>query len=173
MPDVAAAAHGGVDAATLAALAAFPARLAEFYAAVPPARRDWRPPSWDGVPSEPFSPIEQVCHVRDIEIDGYHVRIARTRTEHEPVLANIDGETLAVDRAYARDDAQAALAAFAVARAQTLTTIAAIRTDEWERSAVFEGRRITLRGLVHLLCSHDQQHLAGLQWLLAAMDGIK
>jgi hypothetical protein len=27
-----------------------------------------------------------------------------------------------------------------------------------------------LRGLVHLLCSHDQQHLAGLHWLLAKID---
>src|SRR5579859_7695475 len=115
-------AHGnaGIDAATLAALAAFPARLAEFYAAVPPDRIDWRPPSWDGVPSEPFSPIEQVCHVRDIEIDGYHVRFARTRAEPEPTLANIDGEALAHERGYARDDAQAALAAFAAARAKTL-----------------------------------------------------
>jgi hypothetical protein len=26
---------------------------------------------------------------------------------------------------------------------------------------------VTVRGLVHNLCSHDQQHLAGLQWLLA------
>jgi hypothetical protein len=25
---------------------------------------------------------------------------------------------------------------------------------------------VTLRGLIHYLCSHDQQHLAGLQWLL-------
>ena len=159
----------GVDAATLAALAAFPARLAEFYAAVPRERIDWRPPSWDGVPSEPFSPIEQVCHVRDIEIDGYHVRLARTRAESEPELASIDGEALAIERGYARDDAGAALAAFAAARAQTLKSLASVAPSEWSRSAMFEGRRITLRGLVHLLCSHDQQHLAGLQWLLARM----
>jgi len=160
---------GGIDAATLAALAAFPARLAEFYAAVPRAHIDWRPASWDGVPSEPFSPIEQVCHVRDIEIDGYHVRLARTRAESEPTLANIDGEALAVERDYARDDAGAALAAFAAARAKTLALIDGIAPSEWSRGAMFEGRRITLRGLVHLLCSHDQQHLAGLQWLMARM----
>ena len=36
-----------------------------------------------------------------------------------------------------------------------------------ERAAVFEGYGpVTLRALVHYLCSHDQQHLAGLQWLL-------
>jgi hypothetical protein len=28
---------------------------------------------------------------------------------------------------------------------------------------------VTLRTLVHQLCSHDLQHLAGLQWLLGRM----
>jgi hypothetical protein len=37
----------------------------------------------------------------------------------------------------------------------------------FERTAEFEGYGpVTLRGLVHFLCSHDQQHLSGLQWLL-------
>jgi len=36
------------------------------------------------------------------------------------------------------------------------------------RTGVLEGYGpLTLRSLVHYLCSHDQQHLAGLQWLLA------
>ena len=39
-----------------------------------------------------------------------------------------------------------------------------------ERTAVFEGYGpLTLRSLVHYLCSHDQQHLAGLQWLLGKL----
>jgi hypothetical protein len=29
---------------------------------------------------------------------------------------------------------------------------------------------VTVRGLVHYLCSHDQQHLAGLSWLLGKME---
>ncbi len=31
----------------------------------------------------------------------------------------------------------------------------------------------TLRGLVHYLCSHDQQHLAGLQWLLGKIEAAR
>jgi hypothetical protein len=39
------------------------------------------------------------------------------------------------------------------------------------RPAFFEGyRRTSLRGLIHFLCSHDQQHLAGLQWLLGKLQ---
>jgi hypothetical protein len=33
------------------------------------------------VPSEPLTAIEQVCHVRDIEIDGYHRRFHRALDE--------------------------------------------------------------------------------------------
>jgi hypothetical protein len=39
---------------------------------------------------------------------------------------------------------------------------------------MFEGYgRVTLRGLVHYLCSHDQQHLSGLQWLLGKIDAVR
>ena len=39
-------------------------------------------------------------------------------------------------------------------------------------SAVFEGERTTLEGLVHFLCGHDHQHLAGLHWLLGKMTAL-
>ena len=157
----------GIDPATLSALQRFPDRLAAFHAAVPRAFDHWRPASWAGIPSEPFTPIEQICHVRDIEIDGYHARFARTLAEDEPLLPNIDGEALARERCYFRADSEQALAAFRDARAKSLAMIAAFTYEQLARPARFDGARITLRGLVHLLCSHDQQHLSGLQWLLA------
>ncbi len=55
---------------TLNALAQFPDLLAANYAEVPAEFIHWAPASWDGVPSEPLTAIEQLCHVRDIEIDG-------------------------------------------------------------------------------------------------------
>lgn len=105
---------------TLRALADFPRQLEAHFTQIPPSFRNWRPASWDGVPSEPFSAVEQICHVRDIEIDGYHERIHRVREESHPTLIR-------------------------EARAKTLALIAQ---------------------LVHYLCSHDQQHMVGLQWLL-------
>ena len=47
--------------------------------------------------------------------------------------------------------------------------ISSLTPQQLARAAEFEGYRVTLRGLVHNLCSHDQQHLAGMQWLLAKM----
>jgi hypothetical protein len=45
-----------------------------------------------------------------------------------------------------------------------------ISAREFARTAQFEDRKVTVRGLVHYLCSHDQQHLAGPQWLLAGIE---
>ena len=64
----------------------------------------------------------------------------------------------------------AVLADFAIARARTVKMLSQARATDLARPADFEGYGpTTLRGLVHLLCSHDQQHLAGLHWLLGRM----
>lgn len=156
---------------TLSALTAFPSQLAAHYAAIPDAFRHWAPSSWEGVPSEAFTAIEQLCHVRDIEIEGYHVRFRRTLEEHKPTLASIDSEPLAIARAYGMADAAKVLAEFKVARAQTMEIISNLSDAQLARTAVFEGYGpLTMRSLIHYLCSHDQQHLAGLQWLAGKID---
>ena len=155
---------------TLAAMGDFPRQLETYYAEVPAEFSNWRPPSWEGIPSEPFTPIEQVCHVRDIEVDGYHVRFRRALQETNPDLASIDGESLATERHYATANVAEVFSAFRLARAQTLELITKLSPQQFERTAQFEGRGVTVRALVHYLCSHDQQHLAGLQWLLARIE---
>lgn len=159
-----------MNAITLQTLAAFPDQLEAHFAAIPAEYRHWTPPSWQGVPSEPFTAIEQVCHVRDIEIEGYHVRFLRTLLESHPELPSVESEVLAIERAYGTSDPGDAFAVFRKARTKTLELIAGFTPDQFQRTAVFEGRDCTLQSLVHFLCSHDQQHLAGLQWLLARIE---
>jgi hypothetical protein len=156
---------------TFAALEAFPRELEKHYAAFPAPFVHWTPASWDGVPSEPFTAIEQVCHVRDIEVEGYQVRFQRTLDEATPFLPSIDSETIAKQRDYGRADVTQVFDGFRAARANTLSLLKSLSDSQFERPAVFEGYGpVTLRGLVHYLCSHDQQHLAGLQWLLGKID---
>jgi DinB superfamily len=159
-----------LDKTSLAALSNFPELLEAAYAAVPIDRKNWRPKSWDGIPSERLTAIEQICHVHDIEIDGYHVRFHRALTEDQPVLPDLAGELLAQERNYSAADASGVLANFKAARAETIRIVSALKEDQLNRVAIFENRPTTLRGLVHFLCSHDFQHLAGLQWLLAMMS---
>ena len=159
---------------TLNALAQFPDLLAANYAEVPADFIHWAPASWDGVPSEPLTAIEQLCHVRDIEIDGYHIRFQRTLTEDQPSLPGLDTEALAKARAYGQADAVSVLASFRDARAKTVAMLRELSAEQLQRTADFDGYGpVTLQGLIHYLCSHDQQHLAGLQWLLGKIEAVK
>ncbi|MDH0866202.1 DinB family protein [Mitsuaria sp. GD03876] len=155
-------------------MAAFPAQLAAHFSLFPAEARHWAPPSWDGVPSEPLTAIEQLCHVRDIEIDGYQQRIRRTLAEDDPLLPSLDTDALARERRYGEDDPAAALAAFARARQETIAMLAAVTPEQLARRARFEGYGpLTFKALIHYLCSHDQQHLAGLQWVLGQYDAAR
>lgn len=141
---------------TLDALAEFPRLLEAHFAAVPDGYARWTPDDWSGIPSEHFSPLGQLCHVRDIEIDGYHVRLRRMLDEDHPLLVSVDGD---------------ALAAIRDARRETLDLVSRLAPGQFARTGEFEGYgALTVRGLVHYLCSHDQQHLAGMQWLLGKID---
>jgi hypothetical protein len=159
---------------TISALEAFPEQLEAHYAAIPTEFKHWAPPSWEGMPSEPLTAIEQVCHVRDIEIDGHTVRFHRTLNESNPTLASMDTESLAKERSYGTSSAGEALAEFRDARAKTVALIRSLKSEQFNRTAVFEGYgAVSLTSLVHYLCSHDQQHLAGLQWLFGKIEASR
>jgi hypothetical protein len=163
-----------MNSITLSALAGFPDQLEAHYTSIPAEFKHWAPPSWEGVPSEPFTAIEQICHIRDIEVDGYHVRFRRMLEEINPKLVSIDSEALAKERSYATSSAAEAFAVFRKARAETVQLLSGLSEDQSMRTGVFEGYGpLSLRSLTHYLCSHDQQHLAGLQWLLGKIEASR
>ena len=51
------------------------------------------------VPGE-FSLVEHACHLRDLEREGYLVRVRRMLSEREPALAGFDGGAIAAARDY-------------------------------------------------------------------------
>lgn len=159
---------------SIAALERMPGRLEEICSLVPADRWGWEPDNWDGVPGEQFSALGTLCHLRDIEIDGYHIRIRRMLEEENPDLVSIDGYRLARERDYAHGDPQRTLAAFRGARRVTLEMLARLDEPQLARRGRFaEHGDITLRALIHYLCSHDDQHLSGLQWLLGRMASAR
>jgi len=111
--------------------------------------------------------------VRDIEIEGYQLRFQRTLREHSPLLPSIDSEAVAKTRNYGNADSAIVFAEFRAARMKTLSLLRSLEDSQFARPAVFEGYGpVTLRGLTHYLCSHDQQHLSGLQWLLGKIEAV-
>lgn len=103
----------------LAELQDMPRQLEQALRLIPGDRLGWRPESWGGCPSEALSVLEQVCHLRDIERDGYHVRIQRMLSESDPSLESLDSYEIARQRGYESADLDAALAEFRRARAAT------------------------------------------------------
>jgi hypothetical protein len=156
----------GLPSELLNELEHMPRELGRALRHVPADRLTWKPASWNGCPSETLSALEQVCHLRDIERDGYHVRIQRLLSETDPALESLDTYELARARRYEAADFQGAMAAFATARAETMSLLRNVTDPQLARTGEFaEYGRLTLRALVHYLRSHDQQHLAGIHWL--------
>jgi len=151
---------------TFQSMRAFPAELRRLIASLPEGLLDWRPESWDGIPSEMLTVRQQACHVRDIEIDGYALRFARVLHETDPLLESIDGYELVAARDYDGTSIGAALDAFDQGRSRVMSLLENTDPALYDRRGRFEGYGpVTFNGLIHFLASHDQQHLSGIQWL--------
>jgi hypothetical protein len=146
--------------AMLDRLASMPRRFQVFVDAVPPAR--WRTRPSDGA----FSLQEHACHLRDIEIEAYRVRLERMLAEETPALADVDVAALARARDYRRQDLSTAQAAFAAVRADMVHRLAGLSPEERRRTGMMEGvGAITIEGLVAKMLQHDAEHIAELSQL--------
>jgi len=170
---MAAGALVGLPSELISELSEMPDHLVRVVRQVPSDRMTWTPEEWGGSPGETFSALEHVCHLRDIERDGYHVRIRRLIDEEHPSLVSLDGYEMARERRYAEASWTEAVDDFRQARATTVATIRHLGEVELDRTGTFaEYGEVTLRGLLHYLRSHDQQHLACLHWLLGKMGSL-
>jgi len=146
----------GTDAfATRAAsLGAMPAKVKEITAGIPQAA--WRAKPEAGG----FSLVEHVCHLRDIDGDGYRVRLERMLAEERPSLPDIDGDALARRRNYLGDDLPTALAAFTATRLAIVARLAKLTPEQRRRTGLMAGTaEITVDGLVDAMTAHDSEHL--------------
>jgi len=91
----------------------------------------------------------------------------RLLTETRPTLASLDTYALVQERNYAGANLKEMFAQFRAARRETLQMLGNLSEQQLARPGHFDDYgEVTLRSMIHYLCSHDQQHLAGLQWLL-------
>jgi hypothetical protein len=114
-----------------------------------------------------FAFVEQACHLRDLEREGYQVRVRRMLSEITPELVPFDGDTVARERRYLEQDARAATKDFAAARRELLGLLSAVTPVDLQRKAMFEGNAITLSDLVAMVVAHDQDHREQIERLLA------
>ena len=138
----------------LSALAATPVKIQSLLNEIPESQHRRR--SAEGE----FSCVETVCHLSDIEAEGYSTRINRILNEDKPYLADIDGLRLSVEREYNNQDVNEALRAFARARTKSTTVISELRSEELGREGTLEGVGVlTLAKLLVMMRDHDASHL--------------
>jgi len=117
-------------------------------------------------PSDQFSILESVCHLRDIEVEGYTERIARILSETEPSLPDIDGGKLALERDYNKQDLKQALKSFVEARTRNVDRIRNLGVGQLARVGKLAGvGDVTLERLLEMMVEHDEGHLEELEAL--------
>jgi hypothetical protein len=138
----------------IAALARMPRQVRELVAAIAAERLHLRSKAGG------FSAVEHVCHLRDIDGEGYAVRLERLLSEERPVLADIDGDALARARDYQSQDLATALATFTRTREGIVRRLAGVSHGERRRIGLWEGtRKMTVDDLVAAMLAHDAAHI--------------
>src|SRR5688500_1846864 len=116
-----------------------------------------------------FSLVEHACHLRDVEREAYLVRVRRMLSEREPALEPFDGGAVAAARDYPREDALAAIRAFAAARAEVLASIARLGPQELAREGTFGDERVCCADVISMMVAHDAEHREEMSHLLATI----
>jgi hypothetical protein len=150
-------------AALRSSLARMPEELNGLFAALSAAEARTR------LGGQAFSPVEQVWHLADLEHEGFGRRIERLLHEDRPLLADFDGDAIAVERDYRRRSLREGLAAFAAARTANLARLAQLASTDWSRSGTQEGvGAVALCDMPVFMSQHDAAHRAEIEIWRAA-----
>src|SRR5262249_20090138 len=140
-------------AGMIAAIAATPSKVRDIAARIP--QDAWtRGPGNGG-----FSLVEHVCHLRDIDEDGYRERVERILPEERPTLVDLDGDALARERDYQRQNLEEALSSFTGTRWQIATRLAKLTPEDRRRTGFLAANELSIDELVGAMLAHDSAHL--------------
>src|SRR6185436_20923089 len=113
-----------------------------------------------------FSVLENICHLRDLELQGYTPRIVRILAESNPSLADFDGARVAAESNYNNEQPDFALQAFQTARRENVEMLRALTERQLKREGTLDGvGTIIFRRLAEMMREHDEGHLADLRAL--------
>ena len=147
-------------------LALTPARVRQLTSDLSETEARWKP-----APQE-FSALENVCHLNDLEREGYAVRIEKLLGEAQPFLPDFDGGKIAAERDYNQRQLATMLDAFTHSRESNLRAVNSLSPDELQRGGTLEGAGpITLETLLLKMREHDEAHLQELNSLRARLLG--
>lgn len=123
------------------------------------------------LPEHGFSLVEHVCHLRDLEIEAFGVRVRRVLKEDLPLLESVDGTALAAERSYRSESAEDAFDRFSKARRRLVGGLRRLTNDQRRRIGVRDGiKRMTVDDLAWEIDDHDQTHILEMDELLLALS---
>ena len=135
-------------------LALTPARVRQLTSDLSEREARWKPS-----PQE-FSALENICHLNDLEREGYAVRLEKLIGEEQPFLPDFDGGKIAAERDYNQRQLAVMLDAFTRSRESNLRAVYALSPEELQRGGTLEGvGPITLESLLLKMREHDEAHL--------------
>lgn len=144
----------------IGALRSMPAALEQRIAGLGETQLRFKPSA------DSFSVLESVCHLRDIEVEGYARRLRLLLETEDPVLPDLDGRALARERRYNQQPFGPALETFLIARRGNLQRLAATTEADLVRRGRLENvGDVTLERLLDLWVEHDRGHIQELDEL--------
>ncbi len=118
-----------------------------------------------------FSTLENFCHLRDLELDGYTRRINQILTESDPLLADFDGARVAAKSNYNNQQPQVALQIFQTARRKNVEMLRSLTEEQLERGGTLAAvGKVTLRRLAVMMREHDEGHLEDVRVLRQRLE---
>lgn len=121
----------------------------------------------------PFALVEHVCHLRDIEVEGYAVRLRRALAAVRPNLPDLDGDLLARERRYLDQPHAPAVRALLASRRRNVERLRRLRRADLERELDLDGvGRLSLGDLVLRWRTHDIGHRIEMERLRSELRAI-
>jgi len=115
--------------------------------------------------------LENVCHLRDLELQGYRPRISCLLDETDPALADFDGARVAAESNYNSQQPDVALQTFEMARRENVQRLRGLTEEQLGREGILEGvGRITLRRLAEMMREHDEGHIEDVRVLRQRLE---
>ena len=120
--------------------------------------------------ADEFCLREHACHLRDLEREGYLVRLRRLLTEKAPALQGFDGAMIARERNYMDQDARLAAQEFAAARRELVGLLAPLTEEDLGREGTFQGKPACLGDVIAMMVEHDRGHRDEIERLVDALQ---
>lgn len=114
-----------------------------------------------------WSPVEIVCHLRDVDQEVNLPRLRKVLNEDNPFLPGEDTDPWAEERQYICQSGPQSLQRFTARRLELLNVLEVLSEEDWQRPArhaIFS--RTTIQELAEIIASHDRLHV---QQLLKAL----